>query len=313
MAYLSSYARTAPSYGLGCGSTCGCAQCRGARLGERYLPEDLDGYGGWYGEAPAAAPIRACPLPSPPATTDRCVTRHDCPPIPNLLCVSAIDGIVLRGFTVREDPATRLMVATISTRPRTERVTQAIVDGVRRFLAFMRRWSMDFDTILSMGSYNCRCISNTDTLSDHSWGDALDITGVRWVESVPPGARLPVAIAHNWNRGERPILRRINACLRLSFPRVLDYHRADHRDHFHVDNNRGRGFVSESNTTAFVQEALNAAQGTTLPENGRMDAATQQALRAFASVPAGTPLAGATLQRAQRSLFTYIASAGRER
>lgn len=315
MAYFSS-----PSYptsdrmgGLGCGSSCGCTQCRGGRLGERYFSDkdDLDGYG-WYAQAPVG--FRQCGIPSPPPTTQRCRTQHDCPPVPDLLCVSAVDGIPLRGFSVREDPATRLMVANISTRPRTEQVTQAIIDGVRRFATMMRRWGMDFDTILSMGYYNCRCISNTDTLSDHSWGDALDISGARWLGAAPAGARLPIAIAHNWDRGERPILRRINAALRLSFPRVIDYHRTDHRDHFHVDNNRGRGFTArETNTIAFVQEALNLAQGTSLREDGRLAPQTEQALRVFSRLPANASLAGPVLLQCERSLFTFVASAGRER
>jgi hypothetical protein len=77
-------------------------------------------------------------------------------------------------------------------------------------------------------------------------------------------------------------LRRINGCLRLSFATVIDYHRADHRDHFHCDMNRGHGRTPKGPTTiVFVQEALNTILGVGLAETGRLDPATYQALARF--------------------------------
>src|SRR6185312_12058244 len=98
-------------------------------------------------------------------------------------------------------------------------------------------------SILTMGAYNCRCISHTSTLSPHARAEAIDITGVRWVS--PPG-RFPETIIHNRSDSvEGRLVRRINACLRLSFPLVLDYNfNKAHRNHFHCDVNlidaRGR-------------------------------------------------------------------------
>ncbi|HEX9943119.1 MAG TPA: hypothetical protein VGG03_13955, partial [Thermoanaerobaculia bacterium] len=78
---------------------------------------------------------------------------------------------------------------------------------------------------------------------------------------------------------QRALLRRLNACLRLSFATVIDYHRSDHRDHFHCDTNQGRGRITKGATTLrFVQEALGAVLRRTVPITGKLDEATRKAL-----------------------------------
>ncbi len=79
------------------------------------------------------------------------------------------------------------------------------------------------------------------TISNHGYGDALDIVGVRWVDRKAVGSSLDTTVIHSWeDREQAELLIRINAALRQSFHTVLDYSRADHRDHFHCDMNQGR-------------------------------------------------------------------------
>jgi hypothetical protein len=88
----------------------------------------------------------------------------------------------------------------------------SVQTALKQFVANMNRFGMPIEAILTAGSMCCRCITNTDQLSNHSRGDAFDLVGVRWANS---GGR--ETIMHNWNTAEREVLRRINACLRLSF------------------------------------------------------------------------------------------------
>ncbi len=270
--------------GYGCGGSCSCDSCRSRRLGEIYESDRMDG----YGEVPAAV-SRACPVPPGTTTRDRCRTEHPCPPIPNLLCVQSVDGVTFHGFRTQSGGG---VVSVRSTGPaRQERFTATLLPRLQTFIGLARGFGMSPDQILSMGSLNCRCISNTDRLSDHSLGEALDISGFRWTSPVPAGSVGVHALIHNFrNPAHIGLIRRINAALRLAFPRVLDYHLSDHRDHFHVDNNRGRGFTTAERTTIrFTQEALLEVVGDrSVTVTGHLNAVTAGALQNFARLPAST-------------------------
>lgn len=85
---------------------------------------------------------------------------------------------------------------------------------------------------------NCRGM----TISDHGFGDALDIRGVKWVDPKGVGSVLPVTVIDSWqDANQAALLIRINAAMRLAFHTVLDYSRKDHRNHFHCDMNQGHG------------------------------------------------------------------------
>ncbi|HET8765582.1 MAG TPA: extensin family protein, partial [Rhodanobacter sp.] len=144
-----------------------------------------------------------------------------------------------------------------------------------------------------------------DTLSNHSFGDAIDVVGVRWRS----GGGSREVVAHSFrDAGERQVLRCVNACLRLSFATVIDYHRADHQDHFHCDMNRGGGrILTGATTVVFVQEALNLLQGAKLAESGSFDAATQAALARFSGRSVGDLKNRATLSAVLDALFQRMA------
>ncbi len=226
---------------------------------------------------------RPCPLPHPSSTTDRCRTSHACPAIPNLLCVTAVNNIpfeyVAGSGMIRRNPTTRLYQVVKRLANRQQKFIPAVGQALGSFLANMTRFGMPVEAILTAGSLYCRCITGTDILSNHSFGDAIDVVGIRW--RSPQGSR--ETLMHNYaTPAERAILRRINACLRLSFSTTIDYHNAHHRDHFHCDMNRGRGRILRGATTvAFVQEALNLVAGQHLRESGRLDTPTKQALSKF--------------------------------
>lgn len=162
---------------------------------------------------------------------------------------------------------------------RQEKFIPSVGQALGAFLTNMTRFGMPVEAILTAGSLYCRCITGTDTLSNHSFGDAIDVVGIRW--RSPNGSR--ETIVHNYqNPADRAILRRINACLRLSFSTTIDYYNSYHRDHFHCDMNRGGGRILHGGSTvAFVQEALNTVAGQRLVENGKLDNPTKQALSTF--------------------------------
>lgn len=243
---------------------------------------------GWLGETEweletSTTARRTCPT-SASTTTLRCRTPKACPAIPNLLCVQAVNGVPFEYVdAVRKDPGTNLIVVSKRLRPRTQRFLPSVETALSTFINNMAQFGLPIEAILTLGSYLCRCISNTNTLSNHSFGDAIDIAGLRWQQptSSSPGRE---TIVHNFrNPRERAVLRRINACLRLSFTTVIDYHRSDHRDHFHCDLNRGRPRNPLQKTTLFfVQEALNTLFNTNIPENGEFSPLTRKFLMEFA-------------------------------
>jgi hypothetical protein len=184
------------------------------------------------------------------------------------------------------------------------------------FLANMAKFGMPVAAILTMGSYYCRCISKTNRLSNHSYGDAIDVTGVRWATSGGSVSTLPDTIIHNFNSGdqrEMTLVRRINACLRLSFATVLDYNYKPrpHEDHFHCDLNRQRGRPIDEksgSTWYFAQESLSIVLGRRIPQTGRLDAATQQGLKDFAGVSSEVFRNKSLLNRVLDGLYQRVAS-----
>ncbi len=249
--------------------------------------------------APAALvsqPGGRCIGPTPPV----------CPSVTGILSLQSIGNIPFEYIVrVGKNRSTNLMVVTQRLRPRTQRFLPSVRTALTRFVDNMNRFGMPIEAILTAGSYCCRCISKTNSLSNHSHGDAFDLVGVRWTGGGE-------TIAHNWNTAERALLRRINACLRLSFPTVIDYHRADHRDHFHCDMNRGNSRntrnIRRPDTLRFTQEALSLVLGRTVPVTGKLDAATQRALIEFGGTNADALGNSAQLNEILDRLFTIVAA-----
>ena len=265
-------------------------------------------------EAPAAPgpASRSCPTPAQVAR-ERCLKpgTHTCPAIPNLLCVRVVNGVPFEyPRRVGKDQATGLAAVADRIPNHVQRFIPSVRDALGRFLATMSRFGMPVEALLTAGSLFCRCVSKTNTLSNHSFGDAIDIVGVRWPPVGGPASRLRETLVHNYrDAGERALLRRINACLRLVFATVIDYHRADHRDHFHCDTNRGRERQPRwKSTVVFVQEALSTVLGRPVPSTGRLDAATQQGLRDFSRLGPEALADPRRLNKVLDNLFLRVAA-----
>jgi Extensin-like protein C-terminus len=203
---------------------------------------------------------------------DRCAEPFPrCPDIPILLEGRQLDGVPFEYVAGPEKGPKRIqrgadgLWRVVSAVPRTIQVIPQTRDALRTFIRLMGAVRLPIKSILTMGAYNCRCMTGKSTMSPHARAEAIDITGVRWVN--PPGRHGETIIHNRPDSIEGPLVRRINACLRLSFPIVLDYNYNDaHRDHFHCDMNliaaKGRtigprpiGPESRS-TWNFVREAL---------------------------------------------------------
>jgi peptidoglycan hydrolase-like protein with peptidoglycan-binding domain len=254
-----------------------------------------------------------CPEPAKLAR-DRCLHpgKQGCPAIPNLLCVREIEGTPFEypeWRQIQKEPRTGLYVIKDRQRNRLQRFIPSVRDALRSFIRNMQRFGMPIEAIITGGSLYCRCITNTDTLSNHSFGDAIDIVGLRWSAVGGPASRLAETIVHNYqDGGERALLRRINACLRLSFATVIDYHRSDHRDHFHCDMNRGRPRSAKGGSTVvFVQEALNVLLRRNLAEDGKFGGATLQALSDFSGRSSTELKSDGVLNQVYDDLFTRVA------
>jgi len=311
---------------FGCGGGCFCKSCRGdyAGLEETYEADppgeaQISGYGrapgrlrraagySGFGQTPCAEPARTA--------VDRCKTPVPCPAIPNLVCTSTVGGRPIEYVDkARIDPLTHLKIpaSPLARRAHQVRFLPQVATALESFVRNMARFAMPVEALLTAGSLYCRCIRGTNQLSNHSHGDAFDLVGIRW----PAGSNLsPLreTIVHNWAdlHGERILLRRINACLRLSFRNVIDYHRSDHRDHFHCDTNRGRPRRNNGpmNMT-FVQEALAVMLRRPFEISGRLDPPTEQGLREFARLSPSTQLTRdrAVMDRILDDLFVAVAS-----
>lgn len=236
----------------------------------------------------------------------RCIgpTPPVCPSVAGIVSVQGVGTIPFEYVAKATlDKSTKLMAVTQRLRPRTQRFLPSVRTALTQFVDNMNRFSMPIEAILTAGSYCCRCISKTNSLSNHSFADAFDLVGVRWA-----GGR--ETIVHNWkNPAERALLRRINACLRLSFATVIDYHRADHRDHFHCDMNRGNSRnTRRTDTLRFTQEALSLVLGRAVPVTGKFDQPTQRALTEFGGTNADALKNSAQLNQILDRLFNTVAA-----
>lgn len=277
------------------------------QAGASNLPDSDDDSGGAFSPSE-----RACPAPAKRAT-DRCTQPGSltCPPIPNLVCTNNIDGIPFEYPTkIARHPESGLYVISRRQHTRTQRFTRSVKGALSEFLRNMSRCAMPVEAIITAGSLYCRCISNTNRLSNHSFGDAIDIVGVRWSAVGGPASQLRETIVHNYRDPvQRALLRRMNACLRLSFSTVIDYnYNRAHRDHFHVDMNRGRGWNPRGRTTlVFVQEALSDALQRSIPISGKLDSATLRALSEFSGQNVSGSISSQALRAILTELFTQIA------
>lgn len=235
---------------------------------------------------------------------------HQCPAISNLLCLTQVGDVPFEFplASPRLDPATGLKVVQRRDPKRRQQFVPSVHTALQQFIANSRRFGLPFEAILTAGSLVCRCQHRSDTPSNHSFGDAIDVVGVRWPPVGGPASRVRETIVHNFLDPEQRILiRRLDACLRLSFATVIDYHRADHRDHFHCDMNRGRGRTFGATMLRFAQEALSLVLGRTVPITGRLDAATKQALKDFARAGDAVWSDRSQLARTLDQLFTRVA------
>jgi len=256
-----------------------------------------------------------CPTPAQLAR-DRCIHpgTKTCPAIPDLLCLREVSRLPFEYVVaVGTDPTTRLKVVSRRTVPVIQKFIPAIRDALTSFIGNLTRFGMPIEAILTLGSLYCRCVRNSDTLSNHSFGDAIDVAGVRWTPAGGPASRLKETVVYNWaNPEQRALLRRINACLRLSFNTVIDYHRSDHRDHFHCDTNKNAGNVramGKSTTTPhFTQEALTLVLGRNVPITGLWDRATMRGLQDFSGVSEQQLNNRQQLNEVLTQLFTRVAS-----
>lgn len=243
------------------------------------------------------APSRACPAKAAIAK-DRCnhPGRKTCQPIPDLLCAYGVDGVPFeypKKDSIQKDPTTGLFALGPRIVPRVQRFVPPVATALSQFLKMMKRNGMPIEAMITAGSVYCRCIRKTDKLSNHAFGDAIDIVGVRWASPKAVGSRVAETLVHNFRDPEqRGLLRRLNACLRLSFSTVIDYnYNKGHQDHFHCDMDRkSRRAMSPTGKTtmAFAQEALTVTLGRSVPISKRFDRTTQQAVADFSGLSLAT-------------------------
>lgn len=270
-----------------------------------------------------SADMAACNERATRAT--HCASPQVCPPIPVLLCGYGIDGVPFEyvgGKTSNGrsqiQRAANGLFRVVESPPKRERFRPEVRDALRQFLGLMTQFGMPVQAILTMGSYNCRCIKGqgrvSNRFSNHAYGDAIDITGVRWAASSRAPGRPPETIIHNWRQApvERGLLRRINACLRLCFKTVIDQsYNAAHRNHFHCDMNVSNGGRRRHDTTTwvFVQDALKNVLGySSVRHDGRLNDSTKDALSRFSGIPASRLSPGRDIDVALDRLFTHVAS-----
>ena len=236
--------------------------------------------------APGPKPLAPGPKPPPapgplPQGESACPTRGDvanpcqtpkrCDAIPDMVCLRGVSGVpidYLNDFT-KTSPKRGI------TNPAQFKMRTAVRDTIARFLSAAAAAGLPVERILSQGAYVCRCQRDRDVLSNHGKGEAIDVGGVKLAGS---GREI---LAFNFqNAAERPFIRRLNACLRLAFPRVLDYNfNALHHNHFHCEISIPQRRPRESTTLLFVQELL----GVRL--SGKFDEATRSALATFGTTP----------------------------
>lgn len=229
---------------------------------------------------------KASRFKNPTTTTDRCTggVAKTCPTLPGLEEVSQVSGIgfeYIAGWDqhpgmIKTKSGKWIVIEKNRLKNRVQKMLPRAGDGLVTFIANMKAINLPVEAILTMGSLYCRCISNTTILSNHSYGDAVDIGGLRFV-----GGR-EVLVANSGDAADREPLHRANACLRLSFATVLDYHdNKRHWDHFHCDTNIQNGGERRWDVAwPFVRESLG------LSPKGGWDKTTANSLKQFAGADA---------------------------
>ncbi|HEY5923084.1 MAG TPA: extensin family protein [Kofleriaceae bacterium] len=225
---------------------------------------------------------------NPKTTSKRCVDgqERNCPVLSGVEDITQIDGVgfeYIGGFKDKKTKKERHGLEKVpgSTRWRVveknrlkPRIIQLIPrgsDALATFIGNMKAAGLAPVAVLTMGSIVCRCISNSNNLSDHSDGDAFDIGGVRFADGNE------VLVANSKDPADHAILHRVNACARLAWAHVLDYYAGGgHWNHLHCDTNGGKRRVFKSGWK-FVREALG------LKLAGGFDKACANALRQFAN------------------------------
>jgi len=204
---------------------------------------------------------------NPTTTTKRCTggAAKTCPTLPGLEEVAQVSGIgfeYIGGWTDKNGKQQHGIIKTRSgkwivveknrLKNRVHKMLPRAGVGLATFIANMKAVNLPLEAILTMGSIYCRCISNTSILSNHSYGDAVDIGGLRFVGGQE------VLVANSGDAADRKLLHRANACLRLSFATVLDYHDPKrHWNHFHCDTNILHGGERRWDVAwAYVRESL---------------------------------------------------------
>jgi hypothetical protein len=182
---------------------------------------------------------------NPTFATDRCTQPGSlrCPDLTGIEQVSNVNGVPFEyiggsnkkpGISFNRTTKRWSVVERNRQRGRKQKMMPRVGDALAAFLANMNSVGLPVQAILTMGSVYCRCISKTNTLSNHSYGDAIDIGGFRLTNGTE------VLVANHKQAADLALLHRANACLRLSFATVLDYYEKRHWNHFHCDTNQGR-------------------------------------------------------------------------
>ena len=228
---------------------------------------------------------------NPTTTTKRCKggVPMTCPTLPGLEEVAQVSGVgfdYIGGFPdkdgkkfpgiIKDQSGKYIVVEKNRRRNRVHKLLPRASDGLATFIANMKEINLPLEMILTMGSINCRCINKTTRLSNHSYGDAIDIGGLRFVGGKE------VLVANFGDAADRKLLHRANACLRLSFATVLDYHDLKrHWNHFHCDTNILHGGQRNWGVAwSFVRESLG------LSPRGGWNKETASALKQFAGADA---------------------------
>jgi hypothetical protein len=242
--------------------SCACADGEGARFSQRSIYAELD-EPEWDvqppgRELPAGVEERASlPAVKPIQCSPNLTTQ--CPALPEVWRSHKIATIPFYYEpTIKSVPNTgdkRRQVTARGRAYKVELVPSAWL-AASNWIVLMAAFNMPITEILTAGAGRyCRCVRSPKgvcreakatwgqctgmTISDHGYGDALDIIGVKWADKALVGSSTDYTVIHSWRDSaeQAPLLIRINALLRVAFSTVLDYSRADHRDHFHCDMN----------------------------------------------------------------------------
>ena len=289
------------------GPNCQCAQCKEKEIEEEYfLGSEFDWLKPMSSQKPniskegtsttsvVPAGSKPCPVKRSVRTRKNCSSRsrEKCPRLPNLLCVDSVNGIKLRYLkSTRFDKRHCLKRIRRLLKRHKNRFVPATRNALSKFTRDMKRFKIPVKSLIVLGSRRCRCLRDTNTLSNHAFGEAIDLAGVIWKRPHRHFSRVKDTLVRSRNLNDleqRRLIRRINACLRLSFFVVIDYnYNSKHTNHFHCDMNKStrnskRGFnLKGRSTLLFVQEALSLVICRKIRQSGKLDSHTLQALSEY--------------------------------